>query len=45
MYIHPEAWQMFEECGVSVDQPKLEKPEGRLSSDFDIDYCIYNIIF
>ena len=45
MYIHPEAWRMFEDCVLSVDPPEPEKPEGGLSSDFDVDYCVYNIIF
>ena len=45
MYIHPEAWQIFDNDGLSASLFGKEDLSIDLSTGIDIDYCVYNIIF
>lgn len=45
MYIHPEAWQIFDNDGLSASLLEKEDLSIDLPTGIDIDYCVYNIIF
>ena len=44
MYIHPEAWDMFDDNSLSVVQPEKEEIPAELSAGI-AEYILYNIVY
>ena len=44
MYIHPEAWDMFDDNSLSVVQPEKEEIPAEFSAGI-AEYILYNIVY